>query len=240
MKCPGQDMQYWTEQAIFDVDCPECGHAVEFYQDDTARKCGHCGHRFANPKMDFGCSAYCQFAEQCLGTLPEELKGAQQDLLKDKVAVAVKRYYHTDFKGIAHVMRVARHAEKIGVAQKENLSVVLCAAYLFNVGAVAAMRNHGSTDAQLIKEEGVAVAQDLLGQLGVEDNLCRQICDVLGYQPESDGDMGVYNIVHDAQIIAELEQAHEHNTLEPAALTDALEKRLRTPSAQQYAAQLLC
>ena len=70
MKCPGQDMIYWKENAIFDVDCPKCGAAVEFYKDDTNRKCGECGNRFVNPKMDFGCASYCQFAEQCLGTLP--------------------------------------------------------------------------------------------------------------------------------------------------------------------------
>ena len=80
MKCPGQDMQYWTAEAIYEVNCPKCGKSVEFYKDDTTRSCSQCGHRFVNPRMDFGCAAYCKFAEQCIGTLPEEFVGAQDNL----------------------------------------------------------------------------------------------------------------------------------------------------------------
>ncbi|MBW2337269.1 MAG: phosphohydrolase, partial [Deltaproteobacteria bacterium] len=45
MKCPGQDTQYWQAGAIFDEKCPKCSHKVEFFKDDTTRKCGNCGHR---------------------------------------------------------------------------------------------------------------------------------------------------------------------------------------------------
>jgi len=46
MKCPGQDTQYWQPGAIFEVDCPKCGRSVEFFKDDTSRKCEKCGHVF--------------------------------------------------------------------------------------------------------------------------------------------------------------------------------------------------
>ena len=39
MKCPGQDSRYWQSDAIFDAKCPECGADVEFFKDDTTRKC---------------------------------------------------------------------------------------------------------------------------------------------------------------------------------------------------------
>ncbi|MCK7514565.1 MAG: hypothetical protein MZV70_68220 [Desulfobacterales bacterium] len=54
-----------------------------------------CGHRFVNPQMDFGCAAYCPYAEQCLGTLPEGLAAQKENLLKDRVAVEMKRYFRT-------------------------------------------------------------------------------------------------------------------------------------------------
>ena len=114
MKCPGQDTQYWKPGAIFEVKCPECGHVVEFFKDDTNRRCIKCGHRFVNPEMDFGCASYCQYAEQCLGTLPPELLAQKEDLLKDRVAIEMKRYFKNDFKRIGHATRVARYAEKIG------------------------------------------------------------------------------------------------------------------------------
>ena len=69
MKCPGQDTRYWKPEAIFDAKCPKCSHPVEFFKDDTTRKCSNCGHRVINPVIDFGCASYCQFAEQCLGNL---------------------------------------------------------------------------------------------------------------------------------------------------------------------------
>ena len=40
MKCPGQDMQFWKPGDIYEVDCPGCGRTVEFFKDDTARRCG--------------------------------------------------------------------------------------------------------------------------------------------------------------------------------------------------------
>jgi len=138
MKCPGQDMIYWKENAIYDVDCPKCGSPVEFYKDDTNRKCTSCGHRFVNPKMDFGCASYCQFAEQCLGTLPEEFKGIQDNFLKDKIAVEMKRYFKTDFKNIRLATNTARNAEEIGKSEGGNLPVILCTAYLYGAGSDAA------------------------------------------------------------------------------------------------------
>jgi len=70
MKCPGQDTRYWKPEAIFDAKCPKCNQLIEFFKDDTTRKCSKCGHRFLNPAMDFGCASYCRFAKQCTGNLP--------------------------------------------------------------------------------------------------------------------------------------------------------------------------
>jgi hypothetical protein len=138
MKCPGQDTQYWKPGAIFEVPCPECGKRVEFFKDDTARRCSHCGHRFVNPEMDFGCASYCPYAEQCLGTLPAELVAEKENLLKDRVAVAMKRHYGTDFSRIGQATRTARHAEAVGRETGANLAVVLCAAYLVDMEEEAA------------------------------------------------------------------------------------------------------
>ncbi len=136
MKCPGQDTQYWTAGAIFEVDCPQCNRPVEFFKDDTTRKCAGCGHRLVNPRMDFGCAAYCQYAEQCLGDLPPELAARQEDLLKDRVAVAVKRLLKKDFKRIGHITRRVRHAEEIGKQQQANLPVLIIASLLWGLDPV--------------------------------------------------------------------------------------------------------
>jgi hypothetical protein len=76
MKCPGQDMRFWKPGDIFETPCPKCGGKVEFFKDEVRRKCG-CGHLMVNPKLDFGCAEWCQYAEQCTGKVPERTKDAQ-------------------------------------------------------------------------------------------------------------------------------------------------------------------
>ena len=71
MRCPGQDMRFWKHDAIFDVSCPTCGEAVEFFKDESHRHCKKCRRRVRNPRLDLGCAEYCQYAEQCL--LGEEI-----------------------------------------------------------------------------------------------------------------------------------------------------------------------
>ena len=182
MKCPGQDMQYWNAEAIYEVKCPQCGHLVEFYKDDTSRKCGKCEQRFVNPKMDFGCASYCQFASQCLGTLPEEFTSQRDNLLKDRVAVEMKRYFRSRFKQISHASRVARHAEKIGQIEEGNLAIILCAAYLLHIGQPEAERKYGESATDHVAEEGIAVTQKILNHLGANEQLTAAVCTIIEWQ----------------------------------------------------------
>ena len=169
MRCPGQDMQYWKPGAIFESNCPQCGHSVEFFKDDTARKCGKCGHRFVNPQMDFGCAAYCPYAEQCLGTLPEGLAVQKENMLKDRVAVEMKRTYKNDFRRIGRAGRLARYAERIGKAEKGNLAVILAAAYLLDIDAAAQKPVAGEP----------VVAREILAKLDAREDLIAEVCDII-------------------------------------------------------------
>ncbi len=167
MKCPGQDTQYWNEDSIFEVRCPQCEAPVEFFKDDTTRRCGRCGHRFVNPRMDFGCAAYCRYAEQCLGDLPPELVAQQENLLKDRVAVAVKRHLKRDFKRIGHISRRVQHAEDLaGREGNVNLAVVLIAALLLDL----------DRDEEIA---GAPVARSILDQLKAPPPLIEQVCGII-------------------------------------------------------------
>ena len=201
MKCPGQDMQYWTAEAIFEVECPKCTKAVEFYKDDTTRSCGHCGHRFVNPKMDFGCAAYCKFAEQCIGTLPEEFVGTQDNLLKDKVAVEMKRFYKTDFKRIGHLSRIARYAEKIASQEGVNLAIVLCAAYLKDI------------DSDDIEDK--TGAENILKNLGANDEIRNEVCALIDALRMGQTDLSQEaKSLADADSIALLEEQNKEQAID--------------------------
>lgn len=183
MKCPGQDMQYWKDDAIFEVQCPECDALVEFYKDDTSRKCPKCDHRFVNPKLDFGCASYCQFAKECLGSLPEDFLGSREDLLKDKVAVLLKRHLKTDFKAIRKASEIARHGENICKKEGGNLAVVLCSSYLHSI----------DTD----------ITENILQEAGANDSLSTTILETLAPKSLSDKSRIEPQIVADAVLLFE-------------------------------------
>jgi len=222
MKCPGQDMQFWKPGDIYEVNCPDCGRTVEFFKDDTARRCGHCGHRFANPKMDFGCAAYCPYAEQCIGDLPPEVAAQQENLLKDKVAVAVKQYFGRDFKRIGHASRVARYAEQIAKAEKANLAVVLVAAYLLDVDHAGPKAQ--STDSETdVAGHGVAVARAILDRVHARGELADAVCDLITHLNENGADASLeLRVVRDSVMLAGLEEQKRDGLLNDDGLKKAI------------------
>lgn len=240
MKCPGQDMQYWDQEAIYEVKCPECSAMVEFYKDDTTRKCHNCNHRFVNPKLDFGCASYCQFAEQCLGTLPDDFAIQRENLLKDKVAVAMKRYFKSDFKRIRLTTQIANHAEKIGKeVEGANLALILCSSYLLLIGySSAADKNEAVSDAAMAME-GPAIAAEILREVGADESLIQQVCAIVGNTPsEIDAVDSAYAIVHDAYRITMLEKKCKDSSLNKEDVEENI-AALTTDAARQEARNVL-
>lgn len=240
MKCPGQDSRYWKPGSIFEAKCPECGKTVEFFKDDTTRKCGHCGHRFANPQMDFGCAAYCKFADQCLGSLPPELMAQREDLLKDRIAIEMKKYFKQDFKRIGHATRVARYAEKIGKAEGGNMAVILAAAYLHDIGIHEAEKKHNSTAARFQEEEGPAIARSIMEQLGAPDKLIEEVCDIIGHHhhPRKEETLS-FKILHDADLIANIEDNQKESPTDPEKIKKIIASSFFTENGKKVAEQQL-
>ncbi|MGQ9689630.1 MAG: hypothetical protein ACUVXF_12740 [Desulfobaccales bacterium] len=91
IKCPGQDTRHWKPDDIFMVECPKCGAEIEFFKDDTRRRCAWCGHLFYNPKIELGCAEWCQYADKCVPELVKEKKAMQyfKDRLRER-ALALK------------------------------------------------------------------------------------------------------------------------------------------------------
>jgi hypothetical protein len=86
IKCPGQDTRHWKPDDIFTVECPKCGSEIEFFKDDTRRRCAWCGHRFYNPKIELGCAEWCQYADKCVPELYKEKQAMQtfKERLKER------------------------------------------------------------------------------------------------------------------------------------------------------------
>jgi HD superfamily phosphohydrolase YqeK/Zn ribbon nucleic-acid-binding protein len=240
MKCPGQDSRYWKPGAIFGAKCPECGGEVEFFKDDTARRCKSCGHRILNPSMDFGCASYCKYADQCIGDLPPELIAQKEDLLKDRVAIEMKRYFKQDFKRIGHATRVARYAEEIGKGENGNLAVILTAAYLHDIGIKEAERIYQSTAAKYQEELGPPIARKILEDLKARDVLVEEVCDIVGHHhhPRQEEEIN-FKCLYDADMIANLEENHDKQPSDPDRLTDIINKSFLTETGKALAIRVL-
>jgi HD superfamily phosphohydrolase YqeK len=177
-------MRFWKPEDIFDTQCPKCGRKVEFFKDEVRRKC-HCGHEIVNPKLDFGCAQWCPSAEQYIGEVPEEAKerqrSEQKDLLKERIALEMKKYFGTDFKRTNHAVKVARYAEQILMKEGGNPLVVMGAAYLHDIGIHEAERKYGSTSGPYQEKEGPPIAKEILERLGVQKEMTDEICDIIGH-----------------------------------------------------------
>ena len=235
MKCPGQDTRYWKGDAVFEVPCPECGHMVEFFKDESTRKCKNCGTKVINPKMDFGCAAYCKFAAQCLGELPPELLAEREDLLKDRVAIEMKLTLKKDFKRVGRATRSARYAEKIAKAVQADLAVVLSASYLQDVVVRPEGENGPST-----LEEKVAAAQAVLEKLGAREDLISEVCEIIeAIHTNKKRDTINYKTVHDAILIGELQDRLKKTPEEAEPLGAELAPRLITETGQELVQTLI-
>jgi hypothetical protein len=208
MKCPGQDTRFWGPEAIFEASCPNCGGPLEFFKDESYRKCRKCGVKTLNPKMDFGCAAYCRFAAQCLGTqMPPELPAERTEVLKDRMAVEVKKFLGRDFKRIGRALKVVEYSRKIQRSEGGDPAVVSMAAGL---SVIAGRASAGLIPgARQFSSEEIAEAESILLRIGTPEELAGEVLAILKNlgatgQPDDSTDC---KCVRDAIRIADLAEA---------------------------------
>jgi hypothetical protein len=175
-KCPGQDKLFWTADDVYEVDCPACGEAVEFFKTDPARRCPGCGYTSPNPHLDAGCAQWCPHAELCAGiklvTEAEADQGRAGTVrLVDRLLVAVRDQLGRDKARTVRVLEALQQAQKLLVGKDANPRVVLGAVVLHDVppeaarGILAEAEVDEETIAQvlsILQGEGAATAEGAL------------------------------------------------------------------------------
>jgi hypothetical protein len=155
--------------------------------------------------MDFGCAAYCKYAEQCLGELSPDLLSKRKDLLKDRVAVEMKKYFRHDFKSINHAARVARYAEQIAALEKADLAILLSASYLHGIACPEVGSDGPSSGAVC---GGVGSVSTLLEGLGATGELIEEVLGTMKAlrEGEQNGTTNNARILRDAHAITEWQE----------------------------------
>jgi HD superfamily phosphohydrolase YqeK len=190
--------------------------------------------------MDFGCASYCQYAEQCIGDLPPELLAQKEDLLKDRVAIEMKKHFKSDFKRIGHASRVARYAERIGKSEGANMAVILSAAYLHDIGIVEAEKKYNSTAAEYQHKEGPPIAKEILIRLGAKEELIDEVCDIIAHhhQPRDDDSLN-FKVVYDADLVENSDEKQKENPMDSEKMAARIEKLFLTESGREVAREVL-
>jgi len=203
-------MRFWKPGDVFDTTCPKCGGRVEFFKDEVRRKC-RCGHEIINPKIDFGCAQWCQYAEQCIGPVPEDVKARQKaeqkDLLRERISMEMKKYFGTDFQKVNHALKVARYAEQILKMEGGNPLVVKGAAYLHDIGIHEAEKKYGSNSGEHQEEEGPPIAKEILERLNVQKEMIEEICDIIRHHhsPHDEETLN-FQILYEADCLVNIEE----------------------------------
>ena len=175
VRCPGQDQRFWKPEDIFEVPCPGCGKAIEFFKDEPKMKCRKCGQMVINPKIDLGCAEWCQYAEQCLGvSVVKNLR-----IMRDKLIDEMKKIFGADKKRVEHALAVLNYAEQIQAAEGGDPLVVRAAAILHDIGILQAEHKYGSSAGKYQEIEGPPIAEEILKRYDIPTEAAEHICRII-------------------------------------------------------------
>jgi len=213
-RCPGQDQRFWTPDDVFELPCPHCGDAIEFWKDDPRLKCRSCGEVVENPRFDLGCAAWCRYAEACLGVVP---KPAEDRTLADALVRRMREVFGSDFRRIRHALEVLRHAERLHETEGGDPLVIRAAAILHDIGIQEAERQHGSAASRYQEIEGPPIARRILESLGVDAERIDHVCRIIGsHHSAGDIDTPEFRILWDADRLANLAEECGNKTRDEA------------------------
>ena len=160
--CPGQDTRYWKPEDVFTIACGTCGTEVEFFRDDTSRRCPACGTVVRNPRISMGCAQWCEHARECLGYDPRATAQGEADgqvSLLDALTAAVRERLADEPERLAAAeTRVAAAQELLG-GQPVDRRIVLAAA--------------------LLRDLDPGTARELLAELGFDPVATGEVCGLL-------------------------------------------------------------
>jgi hypothetical protein len=196
--CPGRDTRNWKPTDIFDVICPACGAAVEFFKDEKSRRC-RCGARVENPNIRAGCARWCGRADKCLGGTGG---GAP---LRDRLLSAMKAEFGDDTRRISHALSVLSHAEAIGAVEGGDREVIVAAAILHDIGIREAERTHGSSAPRYQEELGPPIARRIMEEIGISGEAVDHVVRIVGsHHSARDIDTIEFRIIWDADLLVNL------------------------------------
>ena len=233
--CPGQDTAFWTPNDIYEVECAQCGHEMEFFKDDASRRCKNCGARVQNPKLNLGCAQWCEHAAECLGYDPKQVLGDEaQESLVDQLVQAMRKHFGKDERRITHALAVLDYAEQIMRREGANPKVVLAAAVLHDVGITEGERLHGSSAGRWQEKYGPDIADRIMKDLGMDEETRDHVRRIIAnHHSARDIDTTEFRVIWDADWMVNIPDEYPDKT--PQQYAALIDKVFKTPSGKAMA-----
>lgn len=191
-KCPGQDQRFWTPDAIFDVRCPYCGRAIEFWKDEPSRVCRGCAREVRNPRIDLACAEWCAEAAACLG---RDVDGAGiAEPVVERLMALLEQRLSDEPDRLHRARRVCARVDTLLGSHPVEASIAKPAALL--AGAILTSDDPGRHDATPAGERTLLdsrLVPEILGATGITDaeaaQIERTVRSVFSAQPEDDAEL---------------------------------------------------
>ena len=148
------------------------GAAVEFFKDESSRRCRRCSHSFSNPKISFDCAQWCEYAEKCLGLAPQmgaPVASPEAAFAGRLLAATEDLFARTEAPGSPPALLVFQHARELVSQQPCNPRLVLAAALVIELESRSSDAPAGDRTAEPGRSTGQPTAEQLLGRLGMDD-----------------------------------------------------------------------
>jgi putative nucleotidyltransferase with HDIG domain len=186
-----------------------------------------------NPKIDLGCAQWCQYAEQCLGSIA--LKS--MSVIRNNLIEEMKKVFAEDQKRIDHAFAVLNFAEEINAAEGGNPLIVKAAAILHDIGIQQAERKYGSSAGKYQEMEGPIIAREILAKYDLDKETVEHIIKIIAnHHSAKDIDTVEFRCVWDADWLVNFPEEFENKPLDRRK--ELINKIFRTYKGRQTAIDL--
>jgi nitrate reductase beta subunit len=118
--------------------------------------------------------------------------------------------------------------------------VVLCAAYLYNIGIKNALKIHHSEDRKYIAQESSKVAGEIMEKLGAKPELTDEITKMVSAcEKPVETDSIDKKVLHDADKLAYMAACEKKQKVDNEEFSAKLDKIFLTPAGSELARQVL-
>ena len=171
-RCPGMDVRFWKPKDIFDLRCPHCSATIEFWKDDPNRTCPGCGTSVSNPHIDLGCAKWCQYAEECLGVVPDA--GVVEVPVIERLTALLNRSLRNYPYALQRARGVCAQTEALLHESEGDPRIIKSAALV--LGSLLQNENGGEPNFRLANTfETPDRLKALLAEAGIEETSAEQV-----------------------------------------------------------------